>query len=76
MLYERLGVGEYWVVNVRRASVIAFAIADGGSKAISRSQVLPDLSLTLLEEALHRGCQTGRSQIYAGLITQIQSLGN
>ena len=76
MLYERLGVAEYWVVNVRRASLIAFVIADGGSKAISQSQVLPPLPLALLEEALHRGRQTGRTQLYAWLITQIQSLGN
>lgn len=76
MLYERLGVAEYWVVNVRRSSLIAFAITDGGSKAIAQSHVLPDLSLTLLEEALHRGRQTGRSQLYAWLITQMQSLGN
>ncbi len=76
MLYERLRVAEYWVVNVRRASLIAFAIADGGSKAITQSQVLPPLPLTLLEEALDRGRQAGRSQLYAWLITQIQSLGN
>lgn len=76
MLYERLGVAEYWVVNVGRASLIAFAIADGGSKAIAQSQVLPPLPLTLLEEALHRGRLTGRSHLYAWLITQIQTLGN
>jgi len=76
MLYERLGVGEYWIVNVRQAQLIAFAIADGGSKPITQSQVLPNLSFSLLEEALRRGRATGRSQVYAWLINQMQNRGN
>lgn len=74
MLYERLGVAEYWVVNVRQAQLIGFAIADNGSRQITQSQVLPFLTFTLLEEALRRGRETGRSQLYAWLINQIQSL--
>jgi Uma2 family endonuclease len=74
MLYERLGVAEYWVVNVRQAQLIGFAIADNGSRQITQSQVLPSLTFTLLEEALRRGRETGRSQLYAWLINQIQSL--
>ncbi len=76
MLYERLGVGEYWVVNVRRCLLIAFAIADGGSRQITQSQVLPNLPFSLLQEALQRSRETGRSQLYAWLINQIQALGN
>ena len=74
MLYERLGVAEYWVVNVRQAQLIGFAIANNGSRQITQSQVLPSLTFTLLEEALRRGRETGRSQLYAWLINQIQSL--
>jgi Uma2 family endonuclease len=74
MLYERLGVAEYWVVNVRQAQLICFAIADNGSRQITQSQVLPSLTFILLEEALRRGRETGRSQLYAWLINQIQSL--
>ncbi|MEM8810218.1 MAG: Uma2 family endonuclease [Cyanobacteria bacterium P01_G01_bin.38] len=54
LLYERLGVQEYWVVNVEEATVIAFAIADGGSRQIQVSAVLPELSMSVIEEALRR----------------------
>jgi Uma2 family endonuclease len=52
LLYERLGVQEYWVVDVGAGEVIAFAVMDGGSKQIQESQVLPGLSLELVQEAL------------------------
>jgi Uma2 family endonuclease len=54
LLYERLGVTEYWVVNVKAPSVIAFAVANGGSRQIQTSQVLPDLAIATIEEALQR----------------------
>jgi Uma2 family endonuclease len=54
LLYERLGVEEYWVVNVEAATVIAFAIANGGSRQIHVSAVLPDLQISVVEEALRR----------------------
>ncbi|MGD1948616.1 MAG: Uma2 family endonuclease [Leptolyngbyaceae cyanobacterium] len=54
LLYERLGVEEYWVVNVEDAAVVAFAIADGGSRQIEVSAVLPELFIPVIEEALNR----------------------
>lgn len=54
LLYERLGVKEYWVVNVNAGQVIAFALAKGGSNRIQDSQVLPGLQISLIEEALKR----------------------
>ena len=54
LLYERLGVNEYWVVNVAEQQVVAFAVAEGGSRQIRVSGVLPGLEITLVEEALHR----------------------
>lgn len=54
LLYERLGVNEYWVVDVAERQVIAFAVAEGGSRQIRVSGVLPGLDLSLVEEVLVR----------------------
>lgn len=54
LLYERLGVAEYWVINVAERQVIAFSIANGRSGEIAVSEVLPGLAITLVEEALGR----------------------
>lgn len=54
LLYERLGVAEYWVVNVETATVIAFKVADRGSFQIDASEVLPGLAIATVEEALRR----------------------
>ncbi|MCG9889866.1 MAG: Uma2 family endonuclease [Thermosynechococcaceae cyanobacterium MS004] len=54
LLYERLGVQEYWVVDVAGGQVIAFAVADGGSRQIRESKVLPGLLMDVVEEALRR----------------------
>jgi Uma2 family endonuclease len=54
LLYEQLGVQEYWVVNTSAKEVIAFAVAAGGSGRIAVSQVLPQLSIKLVNEALER----------------------
>lgn len=54
LLYERLGVAEYWVVNVAEQDVIAFAISDRRSGEIQTSEVLPGLEIALVEEALNR----------------------
>ena len=54
LLYERLGVAEYWVVNVAEQDVIAFAISDRRSGEIQTSEVLPGLEIALVEETLNR----------------------
>jgi hypothetical protein len=52
--------------------VIAFAVADGGSKRIDSSQVLPGLKIALLNEALIRSRNTNQRQVGAWLIEQFQ----
>ncbi|MEH2279279.1 MAG: Uma2 family endonuclease [Nostoc sp.] len=51
-LYEELGIAEYWVVDVQNSQIIAYAIAEQGSKRIQESQVFPGIAI--LEEALRR----------------------
>lgn len=71
-LYEELGVVEYWVVDVQNAEIIAYAIADQGSKRIQESQVLPGLAMSILEEALRRSREMNQSQVGAWLLSQFQ----
>ena len=69
-LYEEIGVSEYWVVDVQTAQILAYAIADQGSKRIQVSQVLPGLTIAVLEEALRRSRETDQSQVGAWLLSQ------
>lgn len=71
-LYEELGVGEYWIVDVQNAQLLAYAIAAQGSQPIQVSQVLPGLTMALLDEALRRSRETHQSQVGAWLLTQFQ----
>lgn len=54
LLYERLGVNEYWVIDTNNAKVTAFEMIDGGSRTINVSQVLPTLEIAIVAEALAR----------------------
>lgn len=71
-LYEELGVTEYWVVDVQNAQIIAYAMADQGSKRIQESQVLPGLVIVILEEALRRSREMSQSEVGAWLLSQFQ----
>lgn len=69
LLYEELKVAEYWVVDVQKSEIIAFAIiSDNGSRRIVRSEVLPGLTIALLEEALRRSRIQDQSQVGAWLL--------
>jgi Uma2 family endonuclease len=73
LLYEELKVAEYWVVDVQKSEIIAFAIiADNGSRRIVRSEVLPGLTIALLEEALRLSRTEDQSQVGAWLLAQFQ----
>ncbi len=70
LLYEGLAVQEYWVVDVNQAEVTAFAIADGGSRQIDTSQVLPGLTMNLVKETLERSCSEEHGAITRWLLSQ------
>ena len=71
-LYEELGVSEYWVVDVQNVQILAYAMSNQGSQRIQVSQVLPGLTLAVLEEALRRSRETDQSQVGAWLLAQFQ----
>ncbi|MEH1970793.1 Uma2 family endonuclease [Nostoc sp.] len=71
-LYEELGIAEYWVVDVQNAQIIAYAIADQGSKRIQELQVLPGLAIAILEEALRRSREINQSEVGTWLLSQFQ----
>ncbi|MBD2068862.1 Uma2 family endonuclease [Leptolyngbya sp. FACHB-671] len=73
LLYEDIGVSEYWIVDVQNVQIIAFAIADRGSRRIEQSNISPSLEISLLEEALHRTRQVNQSQVCAWLLQQFQA---
>ncbi|KAM3092996.1 Uma2 family endonuclease [Phormidesmis sp. 146-35] len=73
LLYEDLGVAEYWVVDVENTQIIAFQIVDNGSHRITQSQVLPGLKISVLSEGLSLSRQLDDSQIVAWLMTNFQA---
>ena len=72
LLYEELGIAEYWVVDVQNAQVIAFKVSDRGSQRIETSQVLPGLEISLLNEALRRTRENNHSIVGQWMIKEIQ----
>ncbi|MEG4288166.1 Uma2 family endonuclease [Microcoleus sp. C2C3] len=73
LLYEELKVAEYWVLDVQKSQIIAFAIiADNGSRRIVQSEVLPGLTIAVLEEALRRSRTEDQAQVGAWLLAQFQ----
>lgn len=73
LLYEDLGVEEYWVVDVKKAKITAFAIEKQGSYRLNTSQVLPNLDINLMEQALRQSRATSHSQVGAWLLQQFQA---
>jgi hypothetical protein len=66
-------VSEYWVVDVENARIIAFKIIDQDSQIIEISQVLPDLKISLLNEALQRSRQENHGRVGQWLMQQLNS---
>ena len=71
LLYEEIQVAEYWVVDVQKAEIIAFAIIDNnGSRRIRESLVLSGLSIATLETALSRSRTEDQAQVGGWLLQQ------
>jgi Uma2 family endonuclease len=68
LLYEELGIKEYWIVNVQKSEIIAFKMENQGSYRIKESLVLPNLQLSILEEALKMTRQTNHSKVVTWLL--------
>jgi Uma2 family endonuclease len=72
LLYEEMGVAEYWVVDVQNTLIYAFTTIDRGSKRIDTSLVLPGLSIETITEALNLSKEQDQSQIGKWLMSQFQ----
>jgi Uma2 family endonuclease len=72
LLYEDLGIREYWIVDVQNVRVIAFKIENKGSMRITLSQVLPELKISILTEALQRTRSSNHTEVGAWLLQQFQ----
>jgi Uma2 family endonuclease len=72
LLYEEMGVAEYWVVDVQNLQVYAFTTIDRGSRRIDISLVLPELSIATIVQALNLSKEQHQSQIGQWLMTEFQ----
>ncbi|MCY7335601.1 MAG: Uma2 family endonuclease [Chamaesiphon sp.] len=80
LLYEEMGISEYWVVDVQNSQVYAFEIFVGGaspseyrgSKRIDTSLVLPELSIANITTALTLSKEQDQSQVGQWLMSQFQ----
>ncbi len=59
-------------MDVNRAEVMAFAVADGGSRQIDTSQVLPGLTMALVKETLERSRSEDHGAITRWLLSQFR----
>jgi Uma2 family endonuclease len=71
LLYEALGVQEYWIIDVQNVQIIAFEVQNGGSRRIAQSQVFLGLDIGLLEEALRRSRQMNHGKVSTWLLSQL-----
>ncbi len=73
MLYEEMGVAEYWIVDVQNTLIYAFEIIDRGSKRIDTSLVLRNLSIDTITTALTLSKEQDQSQIGKWLMSEFQT---
>ena len=76
VLYEDVGIAEYWIVNVETSEVMAYQMSDRGSQRIDASVMFPGLEIATLDQALQQSRNQDQSQVGAWLMAQVQSVGN
>jgi Uma2 family endonuclease len=72
LLYEDLGITEYWIVDVQNVQVVAFKIISNGSQRIQESEVLSGLKISILTEALQRSRKSNHTEVGNWLLQQFQ----
>lgn len=72
LLYEDLGISEYWIVDVNSIRVIAFKIENRGSKRIIQSEILSGLNIESLTEALQRSKNVNDTKVSSWLLQEFQ----
>ncbi|MBA3922732.1 MAG: Uma2 family endonuclease [Nostocaceae cyanobacterium] len=68
-LYQRLGVQEYWVMDVNALRINALALSPNESIVLTTSQVLPGLEIAIVEEAIKRSQTEDDGAISRWLLT-------
>ena len=73
-LYAKLGIAEYWVVDVKGKQLFGFGLtAEGKYEGITSSRVLEGLSLELVEQALERSETETNLAAASWLMQQLQA---
>ncbi|MBW4521936.1 MAG: Uma2 family endonuclease [Scytolyngbya sp. HA4215-MV1] len=74
LLYEDLGVAEYWVIDTHQVRITAFTIlTELGSLRINESRALPGLDISLFEEALKRSRRMDSTQVSTWFMGQVRT---
>ena len=76
-LYASLGIAEYWVVDVKGLRLFAFGLNPSGAyEAIQASQVLANLPIALIEQALERSASETNTAAANWLMQQLQAMSS
>ena len=73
LLYEEMGVSEYWIVDVQNTLIYAFEMIDRGSRRIDTSLVLTQLSIDTITTALNLSKEQNQTQIGQWLMKEFQT---
>jgi Uma2 family endonuclease len=72
ILYEEMGIAEYWIVKVETAEVLAYQMSPRGSQQIDTSLKFLGLAISTLNQALSQSRSQDQSQVGAWLMAQFQ----